>query len=184
MKRLALLFAAAVFLLFVYAVRSQSPLPPWVSIAPAQDCSAGCWRVVSAEYLDPVQSQGLHHLFAKTLDVQGNQIVGRMNIAWDGGSTWAQTKPPPDYGDLPLFACFSPSEGQVGGYRGYAGEWEANSDVVTGMGLPECQHVSYRVIWIWDNGGGTATPTPLPTPSPTPTPTPAFRLWLPMVGRG
>lgn len=181
MKRIALFLAAAAFLFLVLAARSQSPLPAWVSITPAQDCSHGCWRVVEAEYLDPIQSQGLHHFFARTLDAQGNQIVGRMNIAWDGGSTGVQTKPPPDWGDIPLFSCFSPTEGEIGGYRGFAGEWEANSDLVVGMGLPECQHVSYRVTFRWDNGGGTATPTSLPTVTPAPTAAPAHRLALPMV---
>lgn len=177
MKPLAL--AALVFACLLFAVRAQSPLPPWVSVVAAQDCSAGCWRVVSVEYLDEVQSAGLHHLFARTLDVQGNQIVGKMNIAWDGGSTWAQTKPPPDFGDIPLWACFRANEGEVGGYKGFAGEWEANSDVVRGMGLPYCAHVSYRITWRWDNGGV----TPTPTDTATPTAEWGHRLYVPIIRR-
>lgn len=175
MKRLALLFAAAAFLLFVYAVRSQSPLPEWVSITPAQDCSAGCWRLASAEYLDEGQSGGLHHIFAKTLDAGGNQIVDRFTVAWADGSVTVATKPPPDWGDVALFDCFFPDQNEIGGYETWAGIWRANSDVVSGLGLPYCQHVSYKLTWRWSNGGE--------TPTPTPTPQWAHKLYLPTIAK-
>jgi hypothetical protein len=37
--------------------------------------------------------------------------------------------------------------------------------VVRGMGLPERQHVNFRLIWQWSSGGPTVTPTATPTPS-------------------
>jgi len=77
MKPLALFFAAAAFLFLVLAARSQSPYPVYwdprldalnVTYHPATDCTGGCWRLVSAEYLDIEQSAGLHNvLVAKAL---------------------------------------------------------------------------------------------------------------------
>jgi hypothetical protein len=188
MKRIALFFAAAAFFLLVLAARSQSPYPvEWdprldalnVTYHPATDCSAGCWRLVSAEYLDEGQSAGLHHVFAKTLDAAGNQIVDRFTVAWADGSVTVDTKPPPDWGDQALWDCYFPDQGEAGGYRAWAGIWEANSDVVAGMGLPYCLHTSLWLTWRWVPD----SEAPTPTPPPTATPTPRYRLGLPIIHR-
>jgi len=183
-KPLALLFAAAAFLFLVLAARSQSPFPVWVSIVPAQDCSGGCWVVdlERSEYWDIEESQGLHHAFAVALDSHGNQIAGLpFTVAYPTGSDTVLTKPAPDWADIALYADFDPNQGEAGPYWAYMGTGGGdNSEHVTGLGLPLNLHVSYRLVFVWQDGGGTATPTPPPTPSPTP----AHRLWLPMVGRG
>lgn len=187
-----LLTTAVLLLLLAQTVHSQSPFPVYwdsrldalnITYHPATDCSAGCWRLVSAEYLDEGQSAGLHHAFARTLDAAGNQIVDRFTVGWSEGSVTVETKPPPDWGDVALWDCYFPNQGEAGGYRAWAGIWEANSDTVEGLGLPYCWHVSYRLTWQWveNNGGGTATPTATPTLAPTATPTPAYRLGLPII---
>lgn len=176
MKRIALLFAAAAFLLFIYAVRSQSPMPSWVTIQPAADCSAGCWvlDLERSEYWDESESNGLHHAFAIALDQHGNQIAGLpFTVAYPTGADTVLTKPAPDWADIPLWASFDPNQGEVGPYWAYMGTGGGdNSEHVTGLGLPLNAHVSYRLAFEWTNGGGgTATPTP------------AHRLWLPLVRR-
>jgi hypothetical protein len=192
MTRLFALFTAAAVLLFAMAfclpdtMGAASPLPPWVSITTATNCTHGCWKIVDAVYWNEGESNGLHHLFARTLDSHGNQIVQPFTVAWADGSTTAQTKPPPDYGDIPLWDCHFPDQGETGAYRGFAGIWEANSDTIHGLGLPYCQHVSFVVTWQWVESGSTPTPTPAPTATPTPTPPPPLpiKLYLPVVSKG
>lgn len=129
-----------------------------VSLVPAADCSGGCWRLVEAYYLDPDESAGLHHVFGKALDAEGAQLAGvPLVVAWAEGSTSVPTKPAPDLTDIALWDCYFPEQGP-GGYRAYVGGDERNSDVVAGMGLPSCYHVSFRLVWQWQD----APPAPLP----------------------
>jgi hypothetical protein len=170
-------------------VAGRSPLPPWVTLSPAADCSAGCWRIVAAEYWGEEESAGLHHAFARALDAQGNQQAGQLlTVAWPDGSVTVPTKPEPDWTDVSLWDCFFPDRNEVGAYRGWMGN-KAQSDVIRGMGLPYCAHVSYVITWQWTPNGATATATTAPTvtrtatPSvvPTITPTPSHWLYLPIV---
>ncbi len=140
-------------------VGAREPLPEWVSIQPAQDCSQGCWRIADAYYLPQEESNGLHHLFGRSQDIGGAYIVAPMTLAWSDGSATANTKLPPDWGDHALWDCFFPDQGEIGGYSGWIGE-RANSDVISGMGLPYCHHVTYWVTWRWNPGGEIPTPTP------------------------
>jgi len=145
-------------------VHSQSPLPEWVTITEAQDCSAGCWVVdlERSEYWDIEESQGLHHAFAIALDPHGNQIAGLpFTVAYPTGSDTVLTKPAPDWADIALYADFDPNQGEAGPYWAYMGTGGGdNSEHVTGLGLPLNLHVSYRLVFVWQDGGGTATPTP------------------------
>jgi hypothetical protein len=155
-----------------------------VSYHPAADCSEGCWRLVRAEYLDKGQSGGLHHIFAKSLDANGQQIGGTTwGVGWPDGADISTTKPPPDWGDLAMWDCYFPDQGQVGGYRAWMGATENRSDIVRGMALPYCHHVVFRLTWQWDEGthltlfpivfsGQTAAPVPSATLPPNTTATP------------
>ncbi len=203
-KRIAFWCAAVAIVLAALACSVDpgpvqgKPLPPqWdprltalgITYTPAPNCAPGCWRLVSAEYLDEGQSQGLHHVFARTLDVAGNQIVDRFTVGWADGAVTVDTKAPPDYGDIALWDCYAPNEGERGGYRAWGGTWEAQSDTVEGLGLPYCAHVSFRLVWQWVNGGSAPTATPSVPPVPSVTPTPSVipcqmcdrRLYLPIV---
>jgi hypothetical protein len=196
MTRLFAFLAAAAVLLFAVAwclppAGAQSGVE-WdsrlnalnITYHPAGDCSQGCWKLVRAEYLDEGQSAGLHHVFAKTLNPAGHQIIDRFTVAWADGSVTVDTKAPPDWGDVALWDCYFPDQGEPGGYRAYAGLWESQSDSVRGLGLPYCWHVSFRLTWQWIPAGN-PTPTPAPTATPTPTPPPPlpFRLGLPLVSK-
>jgi hypothetical protein len=136
-----------------------------VTLHPAADCSGGCWRLTSARFEDSDESGGLHHIFGR-LVVDGNAPGGLpWHVAYPGDDIRIFTKPAPEWADFPMFAEYDPDEGQAGPYRAYAGDSEGTSDVVRGMGLPERQHVNFRLIWQWSSGGPTVTPTATPTPS-------------------
>lgn len=156
MKRLALSFALLAFLLLLAASRAQSPLPHWVTITPAQDCSAGCWVVdlERSEYWGDSESGGLHHVFAIALDEQGNQIAGLpVTVAYPMGADTVLTKPAPDWADIALWADFDPNQGESGPYWAYMGRGGGNnSEHVRGLGLPLNLHVSYRLAWRWQSG--------------------------------
>ncbi len=141
-----------------------------VTYHPAADCSQGCWELARAEFLDEGQSGGLHHVFAKSLSADGQHLGGTpWRVAWAGGMDLSTTKPPPDWGDLALWDCYFPDQGEAGGYRAWMGTTESRSDVVRGMGLPYCIHTSFRLTWQW-NPGGPPTPTIPPTATLRPTP--------------
>lgn len=199
-KRVAFLCATLALVLAALAcsvdpgpVQGATLPPTWdprldalnVTYHPATTCTPGCWRLVSAEYLDEQQSQGLHHVFARTLDAAGNQIVDKFTVGWADGSVTVNTKAPPDYGDIALWDCYAPNEGEHGGYRAWGGVWESTSDSIVGLGLPYCAHVSFKLTWRWSAGGD--VPTTTPTVSVTPTEVPCGgcgeRLWLPLVGK-
>lgn len=197
----------------VFVPPTATPLPlEWdsrfnelnVTYHPAANCTQGCWRLVSALYEDPNQSGGAHNIFARIRDQSGNLLVDApWHVAWPDDDIRIMTKAEPDWADYAIFACYNPDT-ETGGYHAYAGDIKSQSDQIHGMGLPQCQHVNFRLIWQWDEGGETPTPlpptpintatpiipptitlTPSPTSSPTMTPTPdpnvVPRLWIPLI---
>jgi hypothetical protein len=155
----------------------------------AADCSAGCWRLVEARYEDPDEAAGLHHIWGRVLDADGQQLAGQpWTVAWGGGSAALQTKAPGEWADFPMYASYDPFLGEAGPYRAFAGSDEARSDTVRGMGLPLKHHVNFRLVWQWQSQAQptpvatllpTATPRPVATPSPGPTLPPNYCLFLP-----
>lgn len=136
-----------------------------VTLSPAQDTSQGYWQLISARYEDEQESQGLHHVFTRLYDEQGNMIAGApWAVSWPDGSVTAYTKAPPEWADFPLWDCFFPNI-ERGAYSVYAGDDPARSETMAGLGLPACFHVSYRLEWRFVS----------PCPSCVP------RLWLPIV---
>lgn len=120
-----------------------------VTLEAAVECSGGCWKLISAQYLDEQESQGLHHLFVKLLDEQGNQLGDRPWIVfYPGGSVRVLSKSAPDWADFALFDCYLPDR-ERGAYSAFAGDDIAKSDIVSGLGLPACIHNSYRFVWQW-----------------------------------
>jgi hypothetical protein len=154
-----------------------------VTHTPAADCSSGCWVLVSARYESPEESGGLHHLWARALDEQGQQLAGQpWTVAWPEGSAVLQTKAAGEWADFPMYASYDPFErDETGPYRAFAGTDEARSDTVQGMGLPLKHHVSFRMVWQWQPAGAALpTPTPSPTVSPEPIPELPLRWYLPV----
>ena len=154
-----------------------------VTYHPAADCSQGCWRLESARFEDVDESNGLHHIWVRLLNADGQQVADLpWHVAWPDGDTRTMSKASPDWADFAMYAGYDPAQG-AGPYRAYAGDDETRSDVVRGMGLPLNQHVSFRLVWRWVEGGTAPQtytvympvvvrqPPPAPTPTPTSTPT-------------
>lgn len=132
----------------VDAAETSRDIPPWLTIENAQDCAEGCWRVDSLIFEDSSQSGGNHHVYVQTRD-QGGVWTGDQpfHVAYPGGDDRALSKLPPDWGNIPVWACFSPEAGEVGPYWVYGGDAPTRSDIVRGVGLPKCQHVNVRVVF-------------------------------------
>jgi hypothetical protein len=179
MRPVPLIGALLLLLLLLVAPPQQArstPATEWdprldplaITFQPAQDCSAGCWHLVEARYEDPEESAGLHHVWARGQGSDGTLLAGQeWHLAWPEGNLTLQTKPAPDWADSPLWRCYFPENGP-GPYRAYMGSDEARSDVIGGMGLPACHHVSFRLTWQWVD----APPMELEP-----------RLWLPLLER-
>jgi hypothetical protein len=113
----------------------------------------GYWRLVTARWLDAVESQGRHHIFVEILDKEGKRQTGvPIAITWnDGAFTLVSEAKPgePWAANFPMFAL-APS---------YAAQPQGSpADIVTGMGLGSLEepnlghHTSYGLTWQWVEG--------------------------------
>lgn len=128
--------------------------PLGVSLTSAQECSDGCWRLITAQYEDVDESGLNHNVYARLYDEQGGLIAGApWHVAWPDGDIAIYSKAPPEWADFPIFACYNPANGP-GPYYSYAGDDSSKSDIVRGMGLPLCQHVNFRLEWQWQTTMG------------------------------
>jgi hypothetical protein len=124
-----------------------------VAFVPASDCSTGCWKLITAYYLDERESGGLHHVFIRLLDEHGNQVSGLpWHTLWPDGNVTILSKSAPDWADFALFDCFD-AKTEKGAYHAHAGDSIARSDMVSNMGLPSCHHVAFGLVWQWQSGG-------------------------------
>jgi hypothetical protein len=166
-------------------VQAMAPLPthvvtdpPWITRTNAENCFEGCWRIESVVFEDEDEGGGNHNVYVHMRNQDGLWLAGQpFHVAYPDGDDRALTKAPPDVGDIAIWACFSPGEGEVGPYWVYAGDDPTRSDILWGVGLPECIHVNYWVTFRYEEQ------VPMP-PTPTPTPTPCVecrRLYLPII---
>ena len=129
---------------------------------------AHAWRLVSAQYQDPGQTDQNHHVLVKANRADGSPAAGlKFVVDWVGRSP----SDAPAYvtldgngqGSCPLWASFDPSQ-KNGVYftttQGQAG------DTVSGMGLPSGRSVSFVLTYSWD----ATNPAPPPAYSFTATP--------------
>jgi hypothetical protein len=100
------------------------------------------WKVVKAEFQDPDEGGGRHHIFIEVLDERGNRLVGEtVEILWDSGMATVVTEDKPE----PEYAANFPMYNNLGGYRA---KMPGLSDEVTGMGLPFGRlHVVYNIVF-------------------------------------
>lgn len=139
-----------------------------VIVSGAVDCTEGCWRITDGQFEDVGESGGNHNVYVR-MYVEGVSVPDRpFHVFYPSGDARALTKPEPDWGDIPIFACYG--ENETGAYGVYAGDDIQRSDRVLRVGLPECQHVNYRFSWEWVAPGG-EVPTPVPTATATAVPT-------------
>jgi hypothetical protein len=124
-----------------------------VALVPAESCEGGCWKLISAQYLDEQQSQGLHHIYIKLLDEHGNQLADTpWHVTWPGGNVRIMSKAAPDWSDFAMYDCYNTNT-ERGAYSAFAGDNVAQSETVTGLGLPFCIHNSFRLTWKWQPQG-------------------------------
>lgn len=146
-----------------------------VALVPATNCSQGCWRLTSAIFEDVDESGGLHHIFARAFNADGSQRGGESwTVAWPGGSQALVTQSD-NWADMPMFGpggCYDHTAGP-GPFEVRMGADYSRSDRVTGIGLPQCQHVNFRLTWQWrTDAPPTATPPPPTATAPPATSTP------------
>lgn len=140
-----------------------------VRLIPATDCSAGCYKLVVAEYQDPSQSGGRHAIYG---NVSG--MDARWSVTWPGGTNlyrpgenhgmW-RGQPPHSWG-----GCYDWPTVPSGPFTAYASTNPQRSDQVAGIGLPQCQYIVVVLTWVWvPPSAATATAAPTVTPRATAT---------------
>jgi hypothetical protein len=100
------------------------------------------WKVTQAQFQDPQEGGGRHHIFIEVLDEDGRRLLGqKVIISWPDGSTTVTTEDKP----APEYAANFPMYGDVGSY---SARMPGVSDAVTGMGLPGGRrHVVYLLTF-------------------------------------
>ncbi len=136
-----------------------------VKLSPANASQA--WRITSARYLDQNESAGKQHVYLKVLGANGNPVAGtKLVIDWNGRSFWDQpavvTTDAKGEANCPLWSAYNPAI-TAGPYFVYVKG--AESDRITGLGLPNGQKVSFQLTYQWSTG--TTPPPPPPPPTPT-----------------
>jgi hypothetical protein len=122
------------------------------------------WSLVSAQYQDETQSGGNHHIYFTVLDASGKQIGGvKCVVDWVGREP--TDKPTVTLSDangpvnFPMYANLDITL-KNGPYFAFV-EDASESDVVSGMGLPEHHHVNYVLVF----AAKAFAPPPPPPPS-------------------
>lgn len=155
MGRLAVLLILLLLLVAPVALLDAAPALDWdsrlteigVTLTPAQECSGGCWKLITARYEDDQESGGNHNIFTRLYSESGDIIAGApWHVRWPDGNITVYSKAPPEWADFPIFDCYFPDR-ERGAYSAYAGDDPLKSDTVSGMGLPACFHVNYRLEW-------------------------------------
>lgn len=184
--KLNLLMLLALVLFIIWAIIWTYPgaakdvdwdVPYWVTITPAEDCSQGCWDLYSFKWVDYPESGGNINIYTTMALTSTQHPVSDLpwHTYWPDGNVRILTKAPPDVSDFPMYGgCFDPDI-ESGPFSIYAGDHQDMSVTVSGMGLPQCQHVIYIAKFIWQEA-------PLQTPTPTPTRIPPnYWLYLPLI---
>jgi hypothetical protein len=122
--------------------------------------------------MDPVQSNGLHHIFVDLVDLQGKRLPGeKVRVSWSGGEVivpMEEKAGEPWAGNFPMFAT-------LGSYTVHAVPTDGTSDGVggLGMGTPEQpkieQLTSFGLRFVKQTPGAQPPPTePGKKPGTTP----------------
>lgn len=100
------------------------------------------WKIIKAEFQNPEEGGGRHHIYIEVLDEAGERILDQeVEVFWADGSAsvFTEDKPAPEY------AANFPMYNNLGGY---SARIPGPSDTVTGMGLPGGrQHVVYNLVF-------------------------------------
>lgn len=103
------------------------------------------WKLVRAEYQDPTQSHGNHHMLYTLLDDKGRPVLvqrvfqGLAEIQADSFTdAFGRAK-------IPMWENYNPENGEIGPYSA----WVAGlpSDKVVGLGMPNGMSVNFALTW-------------------------------------
>ncbi len=103
------------------------------------------WRLLRAEYQDPTQSNGNHHMLYSLLDDKGKPVLvqrvfqGIADIQADSFTdAFGRAK-------IPMWETYNPDNGETGPYSA----WIAGlpSDKVVGLGMPNGMSVNFVLTW-------------------------------------
>jgi hypothetical protein len=123
-----------------------------VSVEPAQvRPGQAYWKLVRAEYEGPGESNDTHQIFYRVVD-QHNKPMEYQKVfqSWGDGQTDAITNEAGET-NIPIWASYAPDRDERGPYSAWIDGLP--SDRVTGMGLPQKHHVSFRLTWKRSIGG-------------------------------
>lgn len=103
------------------------------------------WKLIRAEYQDPTQSNGNHHMLYSLLDDKGKPVLvqrvfqGLANIQADSFTdAFGRAK-------IPMWENYNPDNGETGPYSA----WVAGlpGDKVVGLGMPNGMSVNFVLTW-------------------------------------
>jgi hypothetical protein len=130
---------------------AASPLDPRLAalnirVEPAQaKPGESYWKLVRAEYQDPTQSGGNHHMLYMLLDDKGKPVLvqrvfqGLADIQADSFTdAFGRAK-------IPMWENYYPDNGETGPYSA----WIAGlpSDKIIGLGMPNGMSVNFVLTW-------------------------------------
>jgi LysM repeat protein len=103
------------------------------------------WRLLRAEYQDPTQSNGNHHMLYLLLDDKGKPVLvqrvfqGLAEIQADSFTdAFGRAK-------IPMWENYNPEAGEIGPYSAWVGGLA--SDKVIGLGMPNGLSVNFVLTW-------------------------------------
>lgn len=103
------------------------------------------WRLVRAVYIDSQEAGGSHDIYYCLIDENGEPVAGqRVLQAWGEGQVDALSGED-GQAMIPIWAAYAPDRGEIGPYTAWVDGLP--SDRVTGLGLPQKRHVSFRLTW-------------------------------------
>lgn len=121
-----------------------------VTVIPAQDCESGCWKIKSLVYYDGAQAQNRQNFKLRAQIGDWYTVDYPWRVAYPDGLVPIVTKGE-EWADFPIFACYDYTV-TPGPYRAWMGENEAQSDVISGFGLPNCTHIEIEADYEYFDG--------------------------------
>ena len=103
------------------------------------------WRLVRAEYQDPVQASGHHYVSYLVLDENGAPLPGQRVFQGLGDERTETRTGASGDARVPISSSFSPEQGETGPYSAWVDGLP--SDRVSGLGLPVNRQVNFRLTW-------------------------------------
>lgn len=103
------------------------------------------WKLVRAEYQDPQQAGGNHHIIYVLLDDKGKPVLVQRVFQGLGELKADSFTDPFGRAKIPMWETFNPDAGETGPYESWVGGLP--SDKVVGLGMPHGLSVNFVLTW-------------------------------------